>query len=47
MKDRHIEILKEILVDYHTINTRYWDMYYKGIITRKECLVNRFKETAD
>ena len=44
LKKVGLKVNKEILVDYHTINTRYWDMYYKGIITRKECLVNRFKE---
>lgn len=39
-----LKVTPLILKDYHEINTRYWDMYYKGIISRKQCLVDRFKE---
>lgn len=39
-----LKVTPLILKDYHEINTRYWDMYYKGIISRKQCLIDRFKE---
>ncbi len=44
LKKLNVEVNEEILNRYHEINIKYWKMVEEKIITRDDCLIQRFEE---